>query len=329
MIFHILLLLAAGLLLFRAADMLVQGISKISQYLKWREFVIAFFVMAMAGSAPNLFIGVSSALHGIPELSFGDMIGNNTVDFTLVVALAVLLGGTLVAKGAIIQQSALLTVAIAILPLLLIVDGVLGRGDGIVLILIFFAYSVWLLRKRKGFAEPLDDGEKAPLIEFRQFLKSIVLVVVGIALLLVSAEGMVRSVSFFAEAFQLPIALFGILVIGLGNALPELYFSIAAARKKQNWMVLGQLMGAVIVPATLVIGIVALIHPIEVPDFSPFSVGRFFLIVSAFLFLLFTRTERKITRTEAFFLIGLYIAFVAAEIFTQSKSFSVFTGMFN
>lgn len=318
MIFHILLLLGAGFLLFRAADMLVKGISKIAQYLKWREFVIAFFVMAIAGSAPNLFIGVSSALHGIPELSFGDMIGNNTVDLTLVVALAVLFGGTLTAKGAIIQQSALLTIVIAILPLLLIVDGVLGRGDGIVLILVFFAYSVWLLRKRKGFAQPFHDKEEAPLVEFRQFLKNLVLIVVGIALLLVSAEGMVRSASFFADAFQLPIALFGILVIGLGNALPEMYFSIAAARKQQNWIVLGQLMGAVIVPATLVIGIVALIHPIVVPDFSPFSVGRFFLIISAFFFLLFTRTERKITRTEALFLIGLYLVFVAAEIFTQS-----------
>lgn len=234
MIFHILLLLVSGLLLFRAADMLVKGIVKIAQYLKWREFVIAFFVMAIAGSAPNLFVGISSAFHGIPELSFGDMIGNNTVDLTLVVALAVLFGGTLAAKGAIIQQSAFLTIAIAILPLLLIVDGVLGRGDGIVLILVFFAYSVWLLRKRKGFAEPFHAGEKTPLIEFRQFLLNLALIVVGIALLLVSAEGMVRSVSFFASAFQLPIALFGILVIGLGNALPELYFSITAARKKRK-----------------------------------------------------------------------------------------------
>jgi len=79
-------------------------------------------------------------------------------------------------------------------------------------------------------------------------------------------------------------------------------------------MILGQLMGSVIVLSTLVLGTVAIIHPIEIDDFSPFQVARFFLIISALFFLIFIRTDRRITKKEAVFLLGLYFAFVAAEI---------------
>lgn len=329
MIFNLLLLFASGLLLFRAAGILVKGIGKIARYLKWRKFIIAFFVMAIVGSVPNLFVGISSVIHGVPELAFGDMIGNNTADLTLVVAMAVIFGGSLVAKGAVVQLSAVLTIAIAILPLLLIVDGTLGRGDGIVLMLVFVAYSFWLLSKRKGFSDQLENGKDTPLVEFKEFLKSIAFVSLGIVFLLIAAEGVVRSVSFFAGELNFPIGVLGILVVGLGNSLPELYFSVAAAREKENWIVLGELMGSIIVPATLVIGLVAFLSPIHIPDSSPFSIGRFFLILSAFFFLIFARTDRKITRAEALFLLDIYLIFVASILFAQSGGIDLFHRMFS
>jgi Ca2+/Na+ antiporter len=79
-------------------------------------------------------------------------------------------------------------------------------------------------------------------------------------------------------------------------------------------MILGDLMGSVIVPATLVIGIVALICPIKINNFSPFVIARFFLVVSALFFFFFVRTDRKITKKEAVFLLSLYFAFVIIEI---------------
>ena len=82
-------------------------------------------------------------------------------------------------------------------------------------------------------------------------------------------------------------------------------------------MILGNLMGAVIVPATLVLGIVALIHPIVITDFSAFAIARFFLIIAALFFLLFIRTGQKITKKEALFLLGIYLTFVLVEILTK------------
>jgi len=296
---------------------LIEALARIARYLEWREFVVAFFVVAFAASVPNLFVGISSALHKIPQLSFGDIVGGNVIDLTLAVAIAVLVAKGLPAESRTVQTTSIFTIIIAILPLLLILDGTLGRGDGILLILVFAFYIFWLFSKKERFTKVYDEN-KIPIIkEFKVFIKDLGRVILGIVLLLLAAEGMVRAASFFAESLNLSLALIGILIVGLGNALPETYFAIASARKGQNWMILGDLMGAVIVPATLVLGIVALIYPIKIPDFSPFAIARFFLIISAIFFLFFVRTGQKITKKEALFLLAIYIIFVVTEILTK------------
>jgi len=127
----------------------------------------------------------------------------------------------------------------------------------------------------------------------------------------------VRSTSFLTESLNLSVPLIGILIVGLGNALPEGYFAIVSARSGRTWMILGNLMGAIVVPATLVLGIVALICPIKISDCLPFAIGRFFLIFSAIFFLFFVRTDRKITRKEAIFLLSIYIIFIIVELLTR------------
>jgi len=216
-----------------------------------------------------------------------------------------------------IQTSSIFTIAIAILPLLLILDGTLGRGDGLILILVFAFYIFWLFSKKERFTKIYEEKRVEIIKEFKVFIKDLGKVILGIILLLLAAEGIVRAASFFAESLNLSLALVGILIVGLGNAFPETYFAIAAAKKGQTWMILGDLMGAVIVPATLVLGIVALICPIEIPDFSPFVIARFFLIIAAIFFLFFVRTGRRITKKEALILLGIYIIFVLVEILTK------------
>jgi cation:H+ antiporter len=323
MTFHAILFLLSGLLLLWSANWLVGSVTHIARYLRWKEFVIAFFVMAIVSSLPNLFVGITSALQGIPELSFGDIVGNSVVDLTLVVALAVLVARKLETDSPLIQKSALFTLAIAILPLLLILDKELSRGDGIALLLAFAFYSIWLLSKRKEYVTPFnhpnDPKVQDHFSHFRLFLQSIGKIVIGILLLLVSAQGVVAASLFFAREFQVPLAMVGIIVLGLGSALPETYFTIAAARRGNSKIILGDLMGTVIVMATLVLGIVALITPIHVPHFSSFAIARFFLFASALFFFVFLRSGKKISKKEAIFLILLYVAFILAEIFHNGR----------
>ena len=317
-ILYSLIFITSCVALYFSGNWLIDGLKRMGRFLRWREFIIAFFVMAFAGSLPNLFVGISSALHKIPQLSFGDIVGGNLIDLTLAVALAVLIGGNAIpTKGKILERSALFTTFVAILPLLLIWDGVLGRGDGLILLSVFVFYIFWLVLNKERFREFSGDEKKqmpSILKEFKVFMKDLGLIVLSFILLLLAAEGIVQSAKFFVVALNISLPIIGILVVGLGNTLPEIRFAVASAKAGKTEMILGNLMGAVIMPATLVLGIVALISPIIVPNFTPFAIARIFLIISAVAFYIFTRRHGKITKKEAIILLSLYVAFVIIEI---------------
>lgn len=310
---YIVIFLISGLFLAFSSRWLIDALSKIAKFLGWKEFVVAFLLMAFGASVPNFFVGLISALNKIPELSLGDVVGGNIVDLTLIIGLSALISKMgLSAFSRTVQGSSLFTIGIAILPLFLISDRVLSREDGILLFLAFLGYMAWLFSKKERFAKVYDDI--AEPMTFRFFFKNFGRFLISLIFLLLAAQGIVKSGNFFADYLSLPIGLIGILLVGLGNALPELFFSIHAAKKGQDWLILGNLMGGVVITSTLVLGMVSLIHPIIISNFLAIALGRIFLIIAALFFLLFLRTDRKITKKEAYFLIFIYLVFIAAEI---------------
>jgi len=310
---YILIFIGSFAILFFSSNFLVGGLTKLSKFIGWKEFVVSFLVMAFATTIPNFFIGIISALNKVPELSFSDVVGTNIADLTLVIALSALVSKMgLSVPSRTVQGSSLFTIGVAVFPLILIQDGTLSRLDGILLLGAFAAYIAWLFNKKERFEKIYDGTSEKLTLNF--FTKNIVLLFCSILLLLVSAQGIVKSAVFFSGFLRLPLSLIGILIVGLGTALPELSFTLQAARKSQDWMIVGDVMGSVIMTSTLVLGIVALICPIKIVDFQPFAIARIFLIISAIFFLLFIRSGRKITRREALFLLGIYITFVLVEI---------------
>ena len=330
--FWLIVFIISFFILFWSGSRLVKYMMEISKYLGWREFVVAFFIMAFAGALPNLFIGINSALHGIPELSFGEIVGGNVVDMTLAVALAILIGGSsLPTKSKMVQTSTIFTAVIAVLPLVLIIDGDLSRVDGLILLSAFIIYIFWLFSKEERFRRVYKTNEKQErtkfldflrnkkefksLDRFKFFLRNLTRVSFALILLIVSSWGIVQSIRVFSDTLNISIPIIGILLVGLGNALPETYFAIVSALKGRTWLILGNLMGSVIVGATLVLGIVVLIAPINDIDFSPFAIARIFLIISAVFFLIVVRTDERITKKEGLVLLAIYILFLLAEAF--------------
>lgn len=295
--------------------MVVSSLSRIARFLGWKEFIVAFFIMAFASSAPNLFLGVISAFQGIPELSFGDIMGGNLIDLTVVMAIAVFMSKKgIEAESRVVQSTAIFTAIFALLPFFLATDGVLGRFDGFILILSYLLYSTWLFKKKERFTKVYEENVPT---SFSFFLKNIGLITLAIVILFFSAQGIIKSAMFFADSFHMSIGLIGILIVGIGNAMPETFFSLISVKRGETWMILGNLMGGVVNTATMVLGIVTLIQPIVFVNFSPYLISRFFLIIATLVFLLTIRTGRKITKKEALFLLAIYIIFLIVRILTK------------
>ncbi|OGZ69431.1 MAG: hypothetical protein A3F47_01715 [Candidatus Staskawiczbacteria bacterium RIFCSPHIGHO2_12_FULL_38_11] len=271
--------------------------------------------MAFAASLPNFFVDLNAVFQGIPQLAFGDIVGGNLIDLTLVMAIAIFFSKKDISTGSdVVQKSAFVTSGVAVLPLLLILDGRMGRVDGIILFLTFIFYSWWIFSKKEHFNKVYKTEAQNPIKDFKSFLGNVLKIIIFLALLLLASQAVITSAQFFSEKLGISIALVGILIVGLGNCFPEAYFAIISARKEENWLILGDLMGSVIICSTLVLGVIALVAPFEIKDFSPFLIARIFLIVGSICALIFIRSGKKITKKEGIFLLFIYVAFLFAEL---------------
>src|SRR3989344_5502553 len=192
------LLLFSCVALSFLSSRMIGSLDKIGKFLGWREFVIAFFVISIAGSLPNLFVDFNAAWQGKPEITLGDIIGGNLVDLTVVLAIATFFSRKgLSAKSEIVQKTAMFTTAIAILPLLLIWDGRMDRMDGIILIFAFLFYTWWLFAEESRFRK-IYRGKGNNQLSKKGFILALLEVVVLIVLLLASSQAVVWSAQFFA-----------------------------------------------------------------------------------------------------------------------------------
>jgi len=319
MVIEISIFIASCFILAWLSSELIKTLTEIAKYLRWREFIIAFFVMGFAASLPNLFVDLNAALHGLQQISFGDIMGGNLIDLSLSMAIVVLLSSSFVStESKMVQSSAIFTTIIAFLPWVLILrTGGLDRLDGVILILSFFAYAFWLFSKDDRFKKIYRNKEIKNITKKSIFVWKIIKIIIILAALLIASYAVIDTAQYFAKTFSISLALVGILIVALGNCFPEIYFGIISIRKKENWMVLGDMMASVIVCATLVLGIVALVAPFQIKDFSPFVIARIFMVIACIFYLLFIVSGKKISKKEGLMLLSIYIIFLLTEIFIK------------
>ena len=310
---YFLLFIVSCLTLSYSGAWIVKSLVKIARFLKWKSFVISSVLMGFSTSLPEIFIGITSALHGESELMLGIVIGSNMIALTIVIGIGAVLTNGLMLNKKIVQRSTVYAILYSLLPLFLIKDGNLSRIDGVILLTSFILYFSQLISQEKRFTQ-VFNRQKINWDNFKLFLFNISIFYGGLFLLLLSSEGIVFSTLKIAESFNIPTIIISIFLIAFGTSLPEITFGIRSMRMKQKNMMIGDVMGSIVTNSTLALGIASLISPIIIHDFSPYLNGVIFILITCLLFLVFARTDHKITKKEAVSLIIVYLVFVLIEI---------------
>lgn len=298
-------ILAIGIaVLMWAAGMLVSNLHKIARYLKLSNYVIAFILMGFITSIPEFFLGVISALNKVPIYSLGNILGANIANIGLVLGIGTILIKSFKIKKEVAKEDAIYMMIVAILPLILISDGVLSRADGLVLVGFFVFYATRLLYQRKE----VDEIERER-ISTRSFIANIIIFFVSIYLLFLSSQVIIRTGLSVSENLGFPLILIGIFS-AIGTTLPELSFTIKSIHKYKGEMTIGNIIGSVVVNSSLILGIVAIIYPITLVSTTLVILSAIFMIVSLVLFLVFSRTSEELSEKEGFVLLFLYILYV-------------------
>ena len=319
MLTYISIFVLSCLILIVSGNWLIKSLDDIAHFFGLKKFTVAFLLMSLATASPEMFIGISSAIRGVPELSLGNILGQNIIHFTVAVFLCVLIKGSFSVRNKTTRISAMFSGFMALFPLILILDGTLSRSDGVTLILLFCAYSFWMIKKSHRYDEPLElvhnPGPKMIWDRFKTFVFAIKNFAIGILLLIIASKGIVKSAIFFASELNIPLVIIGVLIVGLGTALPEVFFSAFSARNSNSELMAGNLLGSTVVSTSLVLGVVSIISPITNITLFSYFIGRLALFVSVFLFIYFMFSEKKVSWKESLVLLSVYVAFITLEIF--------------
>lgn len=305
-------ILVGFVLLIWSADRFVDGAAVSAKYAGMPSLLIGMIVVGFGTSAPEMLVSAMAAADGSPELALGNALGSNIVNIGLILGITALIAPIAVHSNIVKKELPLLLV-VSVLFALLIVDGGLSRFDAGVLLLGFFSFMGWsiysgLKSKNDSLA---TDVEQELNVQTMSLKAAIVWLVVGLVVLIISSRLLVWGAVSIAEVMGISDLIIGLTIVALGTSLPELAASIAAARKGEHDIAIGNVIGSNIFNILAVTGIAGMIEPAV--NLSPDLLSRDWLaMLSLSIFLLiFAYGHRGIGRVNRAEGIGLLLIFIA------------------
>ena len=324
----ILLLLVGFAALVKGADWFVEGSAAVARKFRIPGVIIGLTIVAMGTSAPELAVSTAAAIGGSNEIAISNVAGSNLFNLLMVLGICAIIHPVPVGRS-IVKRDYPVNLGITVVLLLfiglprllagtLVKDGTfseamraevgtVSRTCGIVLLLIFIVYMIFLVRSAKK-NKTGEDLDATPMPSW----KCVVFILVGIVCIVGGGEAVVYGAKNLALAAGMTETLVGLTIVALGTILPELVTSIVAAHKGQVDMAVGNVIGSNIFNILLILGLSATIHPIGVNLASICDIA--YLLVVSLVVLYFCLSNRKITRAEGVFMVILYAADMAFAI---------------
>ena len=330
------LLLAGGLLiLIVCGDFLVQGASALAARYGLSPLLIALTIVAFGTSAPELLVSVRAALAGVPGIALGNVVGSNIANILLILGIPALIA-PIACVGRTVPHNMIIMMAASVLLVVLCFMGPLGFWQGILLVSLLAAYLVysgWDARKNpycaatEGGAVPSperpDDAFRDSTasahdlphgdIEPKDLSRGIIAfkIIVGIAGLPLGARLVVDGGIEIAEAFGVSDAVIGLSLIAVGTSLPELATSVMAVFRRNDDMVVGNIIGSNIMNILAILGVTAIIAPLPVAeDFLSFHL--WVMLGAVVLLLPAAMMGRKVGRLSGLVFLAAYGAYLYA-----------------
>lgn len=304
-VYQSVLLVVGFVMLIKGADWFVEGASKIADRFGIPQLVIGLTIVAMGTSAPEAAVSIASALKGSAEITIGNVLGSNILNVLVILGLTVVVRAVAVQKSTIkyeIPFTILVTVLMGVLGL---TDGVISRGEGVILWACFLVYMGYLLvmakKGQNAEGEEKKDEKKAPM------WKLILLVIIGVVLIVFGSDVSVDAATALAKIFGMSERLIGLTIVALGTSLPELVTSVTAAIKGKADIAVGNIVGSNIFNILFVVGTTALITPVAYS--ANFMIDTITAVATMVLLLICVLPKKKLGRPAGVIMLIGYVAY--------------------
>ena len=319
---NFLILVAGFVALVKGADIFVDGSSALAKIFKVPGVIIGLTVVALGTSLPELAVSTTAALQGANEIALSNVIGSNIFNLLVVLGVCAVIHSVPVDAVIIrrdfplsILTTAGLFIAVSFSSLfggkffqLAMADsaGVVSRPVGLVLLVIFICYIVYLIFD--SIRHPVEEEEISDI----PLWKALLFILIGILLIIAGGKAVVYSAQNIARFFGMTETLIGLTVVAIGTSLPELVTSIVAAKKGETSLAVGNVVGSNIFNLLFILGVSTSIHPVMVNAASVYDMMILLFVSTMTLF--FSVTGHSIKRLEGIIMLLCYAGATAFAI---------------
>lgn len=300
--------LGLGLIaLYFGAEALVKGGAGLALRLGLTPLVVGLTVIAFGTSSPEMVVSVQATQSGNGAIAVGNVVGSNICNIALILGLCALIS-PLRADRQIIRREVPVMIGVAVLALLLLADGHIARWEGGLLLSGLIAYTVITVRQaRAASAEQAGLGDELGQGKPLGLGVAILCVLGGLGVLVVGSHLFVEGAVTLATRWGMSQIAIGLTIVAIGTSLPELATSLLASIKRQGDVAIGNVVGSNIFNVLGILGIAALVHPLDAPALSWIDLGAMLAVSVGLLPLV--RSGGRISRAEGAGLLALYVAY--------------------
>jgi len=295
------LLLLGGEWLLRAA---------VATASRWRvpKVVVGMTVVSFATSLPELITSIRAALEGYPDLSLGNVVGSNIANLGFVLGVILLFGRINVQKS-FYQFDWPVVFTVSLLLVLLLFNGTISTAEGALLICVLVVVMIYIIK----FQPPVVLQETPKDVIIKSWRWIVFFVVLGSLGLAFGSQWLVKGAVGLARAYNVSERIIGITLVSVGTSLPELVASGMAIAKKEQGISIGNLMGSNLFNILTVLGITAVIQPLQVVDQQLLALDVWVMIGFAVLLLplVFFAKKLQLSWRQGTVLLGCYAAYIA------------------
>lgn len=319
MIWAVIAVILGLVLLVWSADKFIDGASATASHFGMPPLLVGMVIVGFGTSAPEIVVSVMAAIDGNPGLALGNAYGSNIANIALILGVTVLIQPIMV-HSAVVRKELPLLLLVTGICIFQIFDGVLSRNDAIIMLLMLVLYMGWTIwQGMRNQSDVLSHEFDHQLQEKEVPLKtSIFQLIFGLIVLVISSRLLVWGAVEIAQAFGVSELIIGLTVVAVGTSLPELASSIAAARKGELDIAIGNVIGSNMFNTLAVVGLAGVIHPTIVPPevLQRDMVVMGTLTLSLLLFTLSFKGQGRIGRVKGSIWLFSFVAYTCYLINT-------------
>lgn len=238
------------------ADKLIQAAISLARYWRVPMWLVGVTVVAFGTSLPEFVVNITSAMANHPDLAIGTVVGSNVINVLLIIGVSTVIYPTVLRAGRNYGELIFMLIVALLSSALLWQGDLLSRTDGLILLIMFALYSLYLLKKHPT----VDEAVSIEPIQFWRVGRNFILALIGLA---VAGQLTTQSAVSLAQLAGWSQAFISLTIIGLGTSLPEFATSTVAAWRKQAALSLGNIVGSFTLNIIIILGVTSIIQPLQ------------------------------------------------------------------